>query len=166
MDIVAGVRFPLQFLMKIAFIALVFAEVQERTIFTAVTLPIFNMKLFQNLSLLVLLVLPVWASGQQAAIETALQKGNAAGLEAYLAKTIDLSIPGEDDAYPAGEAVKVLTGFFAKQVVKGYKRVHLSAPQEGRANYSIGELSTGQGTYRITLYFDAQQKISEINIQK
>jgi hypothetical protein len=124
------------------------------------------MKLFQNLSLLVFLVLPAWVTGQQAAIETALQKGNAAGLEAYFAKTVDLSIPGADDVYPASGATKVLSDFFAKQVVKGYKRIHLSTPQEGRANYSIGELSTVQGTYRITLYFDAQQKITEINIQK
>ena len=124
------------------------------------------MKLFQNLSLLVFLVLPLWAAGQQAAIETALQKGNAAGLEPYFARTVDLSIPGEDDTYPAGEASKVLSGFFTTQIVKGYKRIHLSTPQEGRTNYSIGELSTGKGTYRITIYFDPQQKISEISIQK
>ncbi len=152
--------------MKIALIALVFAEVRERTNFATVTLSPINMKLFQNLGLLVILVLPLWATGQQTTIEAALQKGNAAGLQSSFAKTVDLSIPGVDDAYPAAEAVKVLSDFFAKQVVKGYKRIHLSTPQEGRANYSIGELSTGQGTYRITLYFDPQQKISEISIQK
>jgi len=115
---------------------------------------------------LVSTLLPAFSIAQQSGIEAALQKGNAAELGVFFSKSVDLLIPGTEDTFAASEAVTVLTEFFTKQTVKGYKRVHVSSPQEGRAIYSIGDMYTAQGTYRVTLYYDAQQKISEIRIQK
>jgi len=113
-----------------------------------------------------LLTIPIYGSAQQSGIESALQKGNAAELGTFFCKSIDLSMPGVEEAYPADKAVTILADFFSRQTVKGYKRSHEGAPQEGRANYSIGDLYTSQGIYRITLYYDTQQKITEIRIQK
>lgn len=124
------------------------------------------MRTIPNLILFLLAFAPSMAFGQQAGIDAALQKGKAADLGIYFAKSIDLVIPEFEDSYAADKAVNILSDFFAKQTVKGYKQVHLSAPQEGRAKYSMGDLYTAQGTFRTTIYFDPQQKITEIRIQK
>lgn len=124
------------------------------------------MKTLQHLFLLVLILVPGLSMAQQTGIEAALQKGNASELGTYFGKSVELLIPGTEDTFAANEAVTVLTEFFTKQTVKGYKKNHVSTPQEGRAKYSIGDLYTAQGTYRVTLFYDAQQKISEIRIQK
>jgi Domain of unknown function (DUF4783) len=79
---------------------------------------------------------------------------------------VELSLPGMEDTLPSDKAVDKLTDFFNKAVIKGYRRNHLSTPQEGRSNYSIGDLYTGQGTYRMTIFFDSEKKITEIRIQK
>ena len=115
---------------------------------------------------LLLAILPVFAIAQQSGLDVALQKGNASDLGIYFNKEIDLVIPGAEDTYTADKAVTILSDFFASQVVKGYKQVHLSAPQQGRSKYSIGDLYTAQGTYRITLYYNTDQKITEIRIAK
>jgi hypothetical protein len=115
---------------------------------------------------LFLLLLPLWAGAQQNGIDAALQKGSAPDLGVHFAKTIDISLPGEEATLTADKAVEKLSAFFTQQTVKGYKRAHLSTPQSGRSNYTIGDLYTAHGTYRISLYFDAQQKIIEVRIQK
>lgn len=124
------------------------------------------MRTLKNLFLLVLILSPILSIAQQSGIEAALQKGNATELGVFFSKSVELLIPGTEDTFAANEAATVLTEFFTKQTVKGYKQNHVSSPQEGRAKYTIGDLYTAQGTYRVTLYYDAQQKISEIRIQK
>ncbi len=124
------------------------------------------MRILNNLFLLVLILSPALSIAQQNGIEAALQKGNAVELGAFFSKSVELLIPGTEDTFTANEAATVLTEFFTKQTVKGYKQNHVSSPQEGRAKYTIGDLYTAQGSYRVTLYYDAQQKISEIRIQK
>lgn len=126
----------------------------------------FNMRYTPFLAIFLAILSPAFATAQQSSIESALQKGNATELGTYFAKSVDLILPEDDDTYSAADAITVLSDFFSKQGVKGYKRVHLNAPQEGRANYSIGDLYTAKGTYRTTIYFDTQQKITEIRIQK
>ena len=113
-----------------------------------------------------LAILPTFAIAQQNGLDAALSKGNASDMGIYFNKSIDLAIPGADDTYTADKAVTILSDFFAAQVVKGYKQVHLSAPAQGRSKYSIGDLYTSKGTYRITLYYDTAQKITEISIAK
>lgn len=126
----------------------------------------FNMRYTPFLAIFLAFLSPVFSTAQQTGIEAALQKGSASELGTYFAKSVDLILPEDDETYSAADAITVLSDFFSKQTVKGYKRMHLNAPQEGRANYSIGDLYTAKGTYRTTIYFDTQQKITEIRIQK
>lgn len=125
-----------------------------------------NMRAAYQMSFVLFVILPGIVTSQQNGIDAALQKGMAADLGIHFHKSIDLSLPGLDDTFTADQAVSRLSDFFAAQTVKGYKKVHTSTPQEGRANYSIGDLYTARGTYRITLFFDKEQKITEIRIQK
>ncbi len=113
----------------------------------------------------IMLLLPAAVTAQQPAIENALAKGQAADLGVHFHSTVELSIPGTEDVYAADKAVTLLADFFTRAVVKGYKRNHLSTPQDGRTHYSIGDLQTAKGTYRITLYYNAARKITEIKIQ-
>lgn len=113
-----------------------------------------------------LFIFPALAFSQQAGIDDALKKGDAKSLGIYFSPSVDLSIPGSEQTMTADKAVNSLTAFFDKEMVKGYKKVHTSAPQQGRSNFTIGELYTGQGTYRITLFFNKDQKISEVEIRK
>lgn len=124
------------------------------------------MKLISSITVSLLFILPVAVYSQSPGMDVALNKGNAADLGVFFASSVDVSILNNDATMSSAEAVQALTDFFAQNPVKGYNRAHLTAPQNGRSSYSLGDLYTSNGTYRIYLYFDAQKRISEIRIQK
>ena len=113
-----------------------------------------------------LLAVSSTAFSQSSGIEEALKKGDAKALGINFSSSVDLSIPGEEGTFTADKAVTTLSSFFSERVVKGYKKVHASAPQQGRSNFTIGELSTNNGTYRLTMFFNKDQKITELEIRK
>ena len=115
--------------------------------------------------LLACLFVPVISSAQST-VDAALQKGNAAELSAYLAKSVDLLILTDESTMSADQATTMLADFFTKSSVKSYKQNHMSTAQNGKSTYSIGDLVTGNGTYRVTIFYDAARKISEIRIEK
>ena len=114
----------------------------------------------------VLFMLPMVVTGQSAGMDAALNKGNAADLGVFFASSVDVSILNTDATMSSAQAVQVLADFFTANLVKGYNRAHLTTPENGRASYSLGDLYTANGTFRVYLYFDANKKISEIRIQK
>jgi hypothetical protein len=124
------------------------------------------MKMINLITSSLLFMLPMVASAQSAGMDAALNKGNAADLGVFFNSSVDVSILNSDATMSASQAVESLGNFFTQNPVKGYNRAHLTAPQNGRASYSLGDLYTANGTYRVYLYFDAQKKISEIRIQK
>ena len=124
------------------------------------------MKLINSITASLLFMLPVVGYSQAPGMDAALNKGSAADLGVYFASSVDVSLPGSDATLTSAQAVQTLTQFFADNMVKGYNRAHLTAPQNGRSSYSLGDLYTSNGTYRIYLYFDNAKKISEIRIQK
>lgn len=111
------------------------------------------------------LVMPFLATAQNAAVDAALQKGNAEGLTAHFAKSVDLLLLGVEHAVPGYQATALLKDFFSDKVVKGYRQNHFNAAQNGRSSHTIGDLVTGAGTYRISIFYDAAKKISEIRIE-
>ena len=118
------------------------------------------------LAISLLFLIPALGIGQQTGIDAALKKGDAKALGIFFNVSVDISIPGTDQTLSADKAVNLLSAFFDKVIVKGYSKVHTSAPQQGRADFTVGELQTGQGTYRTTLFFNKEQKISEVEIRK
>ena len=122
------------------------------------------MKLYSITALV--FMLPFVAISQSPGMDAALNKGSAADLGVFFAESVDVSILNNDATMSAGKAVETLANFFSQNMVKGYNRAHLTSPQNGRAAYSLGDLYTSTGTYRVYLYFDAEKKISEIRIQK
>ena len=112
------------------------------------------------------LISPVLVFGQQEAITSAFQKSNATALKGFFAGSVDLTLPTMEGTFTADRSVSVMSDFFTKYPVKSYKVVHVSTPQQGRANYSIAEMSTANGNFRTTIYFDELKKITEIRIQE
>ena len=124
------------------------------------------MKPIAHIAISLMFVFPFVASSQSAGIDAALNKGSAADLGVFFAPKVDVSVLNTDASLTPGVAVQRLTDFFSQNTVLGYKRAHYTAPADGRSAYSLGDLTTSTGNYRIYLYFDAGQKISEIRIEK
>jgi hypothetical protein len=112
-----------------------------------------------------LLLVPLAMHAQNAGVDAALQKGNAADLSPHFAKMVDLVILGDESSVNGKEATTILADFFSKKIVKGYAQSHFNAAQNGRSTHTIGELTTANGTYRISIFYDATKKISEIRIE-
>ena len=102
----------------------------------------------------------------QSPVDAALQKGSAADLSAYLSKSVDLLLLGDESTVTSQQATTMLADFFTKSGVKGYKQNHTSAAQNGKSTYSIGDLYTNNGNYRITIFYGADRKITELRIEK
>lgn len=124
------------------------------------------MKHILSITATLLFMLPLVASAQSAGLDASLNKGNAADMGVYFASSVDVSILNSDASMTSSQAVKAMTDFFTQNTVKGYNRAHLTAPQNGRSSYSLGDLYTSNGTFRVYVYFDGEKKISEIRIQK
>ena len=112
-----------------------------------------------------LFVMPFLASAQNASVDAALQKGNADALTAHFAKSVELLLLGVEHSVPGSQATALLKDFFTDKGVKGYQQNHVNAAQNGRSSHTIGDLFTTAGTYRISIFYDAAKKISEIRIE-
>ena len=123
------------------------------------------MRTISRILFLLLCFAPLLATAQDRC-EAALQKGSAADLSSQFAKSVDLIILGDESTVTAQQATTMLADFFTKSGVKGYKKNHMSAAQNGKSTYSIGDLYTNNGTYRITTFFDAAKMITELRIEK
>ena len=86
-------------------------------------------------------------------ISNALKSGNVNELKTYLAAQIDLSIGDDEDLLSKQEAVKRLNAFFSTNNPSGFNIVHEGKSASGLA-YSIGELKTDSGVYRVSYYYD------------
>ena len=124
------------------------------------------MKSLFQLTTAVLFLIPLSSFSQSAGIDAALNKGSASDVGVFFAPKLDISMPGTEATLTSAEAVRTLTAFFDQNTVKGYNRAHLTAPQNGRAAYSLGDLYTANGTYRVYLYYNNDKMISEVRIQK
>jgi len=123
------------------------------------------MRTFCKIFVLACLFMPA-ISFAQSTVDAALQKGSAAELSTYLAKSVDLLLLEDESTMTSQQATTMLADFFTKSSVKSYKQNHFSAAQNGKSTYTIGDLVTGNGTYRVTIFYDAARKISEIRIEK
>ena len=123
------------------------------------------MRTISSILFLLLFFAPQFVSAQDRC-DAALQKGSAADLTPLFAKSVDLLLLGDESTVTAQQATTMLADFFAKSGVKGYKKNHVSAAQNGKSTYSIGDLYTNNGTYRITIFYDAAKMINELRIEK
>jgi hypothetical protein len=123
------------------------------------------MRTIPGIALLLLFFAPHFVSAQNP-VDAALQKGSASELSAYFATSVDLLLLDDESTVTSQQATTMLADFFTKSGVKGYKQNHNSAAQNGKSTYSIGDLYTNNGNYRITVFYGADRKITELRIEK
>ncbi|MDX1476365.1 MAG: DUF4783 domain-containing protein [Saprospiraceae bacterium] len=112
-----------------------------------------------------LLTIPVLG---QSDVYNALSKGDVDAIANHLDNNVELCIFDQEDIFTRQKAISMLRDFFAQHAPKGFKQMHSGASKGRDANYAIGQLSTGTGTYRVYLYFDTRndkQVIKELRIE-
>jgi hypothetical protein len=81
-------------------------------------------------------------------IVSALTAGNATILSDFFNSMVDLGITGNEDTYSKTQATQILKDFFIKNPVKSVKITRQGSSTDG-SQFSIGEMQTSTGTYRI-----------------
>lgn len=105
-------------------------------------------------SLFIMLVaLSFW--DQQLALDNitkAISTGNVAALEPYLDKSVEIAILEQENVYGKAEAVQILKNFFSKNKPQSFNQMHTGQSKGKEAHYSIGNLTTTAGTFRVYIY--------------
>jgi len=111
----------------------------------------------KNLLFLLLFVPTVAFTNEQGnpsleAIAKALSAGDADALGKYLADNVAISIQDKEQTYSKARATEALRTFFGANKPKGFSQVHQGTSRENSDQYSIGNLNTATGNYRVYLY--------------
>lgn len=104
-----------------------------------------------------------------APIAAALSSGNADALSKFFDSEVEITIFEKADSFRKDGAVTVIRDFFSKNKPKAFSQLHQGASKGKDTQYSIGELATATGNYRIYLYMKVVNDmyiIQEIRIGK
>ncbi len=104
-----------------------------------------------------------------AAVTKALSEGDVATLSNYLDGTVELTILASQNVYNKTQATTVMNDFFAKNKPRSFNAVHQGSSKGSSSHYTIGDLSSTTGTYRVYLYYKSigeKPVIQEIRIEK
>ncbi len=106
-------------------------------------------------SFIIALILPVAFVSMDMnldAIVNAIRKGDAKALSIYLNNSVDISIMDQEKTYSKGEAVKVISTFFAKNPPSNFTEIHKGTSKGKDSHYCIGNLDTNNTSYRVYIY--------------
>lgn len=78
-----------------------------------------------------------------------IKAGNAAQVAKYFDNTVEISLPGNRNTYSKSQAEIILKDFFKNNPVKSFTVIHKG--ENKGAQFCIGNLVTGSGTFRTTL---------------
>lgn len=102
-------------------------------------------------------------------ISKAISEGDATTLGAYFDNNIDLTILSSQDILPRTKAIDQIAQFFAKNKPKSFNAVHQGSSKGNGSHYTIGDMPTASGTFRVYLYYRASGDkviIQEMRIEK
>lgn len=83
-------------------------------------------------------------------ISGAISKGDAAAVATHFNTTVEVTLPGADQAYSAQQASFVLKDFFAKNAVKSFKVVHKGS--SGTTWYATGVYTASTGNFDSNIF--------------
>lgn len=116
------------------------------------------------------LLMPIAAEQpNMASVTKALSEGDAATLSNYLDNTVELTILASQNVYNKAQATTVLNDFFAKNKPRSFNAVHQGSSKGSASHYTIGDLSSATGNYRVYLYYKSvgeKPVIQEVRIEK
>src|SRR5699024_5015012 len=96
-------------------------------------------------------------------VVTALKKGNVETLSNYFDNMVEISLSGKSNSYSKSQASVILKSFFSTHSAKDFKVIHKGKSNKGSL-FGIGNLTTGKGKFRVTLFF--RQKGNEMVLQE
>ena len=102
------------------------------------------------LSFLMLCALPhVVAQSSEVSSEiiTALDKGDAAKLSAYLNANVELVVGNKNDVFSKQQATGIITDFFRTNKVSSFQLLHKGNKEA--TSFALGEIKTNTGNYRV-----------------
>lgn len=99
-------------------------------------------------------------------IVSALKQGNADLISNYFDNTVELTIDTKENIYSSKQATIILKDFFKRNSPNDFSVVHEGG--KGESKYVIGNLSTNQGKFRITILLKNNSKtyINQLRIEK
>lgn len=77
--------------------------------------------------------------------------GKAESVSKYFKDSVELTINNNENIYSSTQAELILKDFFKKNQPKDFTIIHEGG--KGESKYAIGNLTTANGNYRITLLF-------------
>lgn len=92
-------------------------------------------------------------SGALQAVNSAMQRGDAATVAGYFDDSVLLDIFGEETIGSPAQARSRLEAFFSTHKPAGFKSSHSGSSEGKDSHYVIGELNDQKGKYRVYLYF-------------
>lgn len=101
-------------------------------------------------------------------ISAALGRGDAAGLALYFPASVGISVLQKAPVYYSKQqAQQVLTDFFEKNKPRKFEKAH--AGGQSNAQFTMGDLTTSSGVYRVTFFLkevNGQTQIQNLIIDK
>ena len=102
-------------------------------------------------------------------ITKAIGDGDAATLGNYFDASVELTILDKQDVLDKSQATEALKNFFLKNKPRSYNMVHQGTSKGNASHYTIGDMQTASGNYRVYLYYKSvgdKVLIQEMRIEK
>ncbi|MFM2266718.1 MAG: hypothetical protein RL757_158 [Bacteroidota bacterium] len=102
-------------------------------------------------------------------ITKALSEGDAAALGSFFDATIDLTVLTKQDLLDKSKATETLRQFFQSNKPKSFNAMHQGTSKGANSQYTLGDLITANGTFRVYLYYRVTGDkilIQEMRIEK
>ena len=102
-------------------------------------------------------------------VTRALGEGDATTIGQYLDKTVVLTVLSKQTMASKETAVAVLKDFFNNNRVKSFSEMHQGSSKGAASHYSIGDLRTASGDFRVYIYYKTvadRPVIQELSIEK
>lgn len=126
----------------------------------------------KTLFLIVSLTVSIFSQGSMPNIgllNKALSEGDATTIGSYFDQTVELTLLDKLNVLDKKAATVALNDFFAKNKPHAFAEVHQGSSKGSASHYSIGDLTTGAGTFRVYLYYKSvndKPVIQEMRIEK
>ncbi len=89
-------------------------------------------------------------------ISKAMKTGDASALSQYFDADIELTILSDVDILSKQAAKKEIDSFFKQNAPSGYAQLHQGTSKGQQGQYSIGNLTTKNGKFRVYIYMKVE----------
>jgi hypothetical protein len=124
----------------------------------------------KTLILILSLAMPMYVENPNISVITkALSDGDAATIGNYFDANVEMTLVGTQNVYDKTQATNALKDFFNKNKPRAYSAVHQGTSKGSTSHYTIGDLTTAGGNYRVYIYYKSSSgsiAIQEIRIEK